>query len=113
MSVRNLIFLFVVVLSSAVARAAESADRLVHVSGQGIVEVAPDQVVIQVALTTVDDDLIRVRENSEKDARAIFTDAKKYGADEKGFHVSSVQLSVEYNEQLKRQIYKSRLPWAR
>jgi uncharacterized protein len=95
----------IVTLFALGARAAESADRLVHVSGQGDVEVAPDQAVLQLTVTTVDDDLLRVRANSDKEARAILSDAKKYGALDKGFHVSSLKLSLEYNDQLRRQIY--------
>ena len=107
MAARNLPLLAVLVLSSwAVVEAAEPTRRLVQVSGLGVVEVPPDQVAIQVIVTTVDDDLIRVRENSEKDALSIVNCAKKHGADEKGFRVSELKLSLAYNEQLRRQIYK-------
>ncbi len=50
----------------------------VHVAGSGVVEAAPDQVAIRLTLTTVDDNLMRVRQNSDRNARAILECAKKY-----------------------------------
>ena len=95
----------VLLLISAAATAAEPGTRVVHVSGQGLVQAPPDQVVIDMTVTTVDDDLLRVRESNDKDVRAILANAKKYGAKEDGFRVSRMELHLEYNEQLRRQIY--------
>jgi hypothetical protein len=92
-------------LSSAAAAADPTAPQ-VHVWGRGLVRVAPDQVVIELTVTTIDDDLIRVRASSDNDARAIFDAATKNGVAEEGFEVSRLDLTLDYNEQLRRQIYK-------
>jgi uncharacterized protein YggE len=105
MSVRNLAVLVTILTSSAAAKSGEPTNRLVHVSGEGVVQVAPDRVIIDMNVSTVDDDLFRVRKNSDKDTQTIVDDAKKYGADEKCVRVSHTQLKLEYNEQLRRQIY--------
>ena len=91
---------------SSIGLAADTDIPLVHVSGRGAVRVAPDQVVIALTVTTTDDDLIRVRENSDKDARTILTIAKKHGVADEGFDVSRLDLSLDYNEQLRRQTYQ-------
>jgi len=79
--------------------------KLVHVSGSYTVSVAPDQVDIEVTITTTDDDLIRVRASSDKVAASILAFCKKHGVEEKGFAVSRLELSLDFNQQLKRQIY--------
>ncbi len=106
MSARTFTTVAVLVGLSSAAIAADPDGPLVHVSGHGLVRVAPDQVVIALTVTTTDDDLIRVRENSDKDARTILTIAKKHGVDDDGFDVSRLDLSLDYNEQLRRQIYQ-------
>jgi uncharacterized protein YggE len=93
-------------LLSSVAVAADPTASLVHVSGQGLVRVPPDQVVIELTVTTTDDDLIRVRENSDKDARTTLAAARKHGVDDNGFEVSRLELTLDYNEKLRRQIYQ-------
>lgn len=95
---------FVFLPSAAVA--AEPAGSSVIVSGHGQVRVAPDQVVIELTVTTTDDDLLRVRENSDKNARTILTHARKHSVGENGFEVSRLELLLDYNEQLRRQIYE-------
>jgi uncharacterized protein YggE len=79
--------------------------KLVHVSGSHTVSVAPDQVDIEVTITTTDDDLLRVRASSDKVASSILAFCKKHGVEDKGFVVSRLELSLDFNEQLKRQIY--------
>jgi uncharacterized protein YggE len=86
--------------------AAEPGESLVHVTGHGLVRVAPDQVVIDLTVTTTDDDLIRVRASSDDDARKILTLAKKHGVADEGFDVERLQLKLDYSEQLRRQIYE-------
>ena len=88
------------------AAAADPVGSLVHVSGRGLVRVSPDQVVIDITAKTTDDDLIRVRQNSDKEAHTILTIAKKHGVDDNGFEVSRLELSLSYNDQLRRQIYQ-------
>jgi uncharacterized protein YggE len=80
--------LAVALLTLADVEAAEPASRLVHVSGQGLVRVVPDQVVIRITITTVDDDLTRVRADSDDQARAVLGLAKKHGVTQEGFQVS-------------------------
>jgi len=91
---------------SAIVTAAEPALSVVHVSGQGSVQVVPDQVVIDISVTTTDDDLIRVRESSDRDARKILTLANKHGVADDGFEVDRLRLTFSYNEQLRRRIYQ-------
>lgn len=105
MSAREFAVPAVFVLLASAAAAAEPAPPLVHVSGRGVVRVVPDQVVVELTVTTVDDDLIRVRRNSDQDARTILTLATKHGVDPRGFEVSRLELMLDYNEQLRRQIY--------
>ncbi len=87
-------------------QAAQQTTRLVHVSGEGLVRVVPDEVVIDVTITTVDDDLIRVRSQSDAQAQAVLDLTKKHGAGEDGFEVTRLELSLDYSEQLRRQIYE-------
>ncbi|MEQ8786660.1 MAG: SIMPL domain-containing protein [Pirellulaceae bacterium] len=99
------VFALLAVLS-AIATAAESKVSVVRVSGQGSVQVVPDQVGIDISVTTTDDDLIRVRESSDDDARKILTLANKHGVADDGFKVDSLRLTFSYNEQLRRRIYQ-------
>lgn len=80
--------------------------RLVHVQGSHTLRVAPDRVEIEVTITSIDDDLIRVRANSDKTVSTILDFCKKHGVDAKGFDVSRLELSLDFNQQLKRQIYQ-------
>jgi uncharacterized protein YggE len=96
----------VAALSSGQLRGAEPANRVVHVSGAGLVRVVPDEVVIDMTITTVDDDLMRVRTDSDDQARAVSTLAKKHGVQEDQFQVSRLELSLDYSEQLRRQVYQ-------
>lgn len=98
--------LAVALATSAHVAGAAPASRLVHVSGEGLVKVVPDQVVIRITITTVDDDLTRVRTDSDDQARAVLGLAKKHGVTGEGFQVSRLELSLDYNEQLRRQIYQ-------
>lgn len=79
---------------------------VIHVEGNSLVSVEPDQVDIELTITTVDDDLIRVRESGDKVATSIVDACKKQGVDAKAFVVSRLELSLDFNQQLKRQIYK-------
>ena len=106
MSIRTFATVAAIVALSSVAIAADPPGSLVHVSGHGLVRVAPDQVVIELTVTTTDDDLIRVRETSDKDARTILTLSKKHGVNANGFEVSRLELSLHFNEQLRRRIYQ-------
>lgn len=98
--------LAVLIILSPAVLAADPTGSLVHVSGRGLVRIAPDQVVIELTVRTTDDDLIRVRENSDKDAQTILGHAKKHAIDASGFEVSRLDLSLDFNEQLRRQIYE-------
>ena len=74
--------------------------RLVSVSGEGGVEVMPDHVVVQVAITSVDDDLIRAREASDKGSQAISKCAERHGGDGDRFRVVSQKLLLDFDKQL-------------
>lgn len=87
-------------------RAGGPQPGVIHVEGSSLVSVEPDQVDIALTITTVDDDLIRVRESGDKIAAAIVAACKKQGVDAKAFAVSRLELSLDFNQQLKRQIYK-------
>lgn len=54
-------------LSSIDVPAGETAGRSVEVEGRAVLRVPPDQVLIRLTVDTSDDDLIRARENSDKD----------------------------------------------
>jgi uncharacterized protein YggE len=82
------------------------ADRIVSVSGSGLVSVPPDEVVIELSLSAVDDDLVRVRANSDKQVATILDVAKKHGSKPGDYEMSSLSLELSFNEQLKRQVYK-------
>ena len=84
------------------------APRLVHVTGSGTVKVVPDIVFVSLTMTAVDDDLLRVRESSDKTARGALDLAKKNGVSEDGIEVSRLDLSLDFNKQLNRQIYQVR-----
>lgn len=86
--------------------AATSADRLVSVTGQGRVTVPPDEVVIKIQFSTVDDDLVRVRADSDKQLQTILDLSQKQGAKPGDYDVSSLKLELSFNEQLKRQVYE-------
>jgi uncharacterized protein YggE len=92
--------------SPAVAKAAGSVVGSIDVSGSGTVEVAPGRVEIPLNLTTADDDLMRVRANSDQQVRQILELVKKHGQNAAGFEVTRMKLSFGYNEQLRRQIYQ-------
>lgn len=79
---------------------------VIHVAGHSTVSVVPDQVDIELTITTVDDDLIRVRESSDKTANSIVAVCKNRGVNATAFVVSRLELSLDFNQQLKRQIYK-------
>jgi len=83
-----------------------SAERTVSVSGSGLVSVPADEVTINLSLSTVDDDLVRVRETSDKQVQAILDLAQKHGAKPGDYKVSSLKLALSYNEQLRRQVYE-------
>ena len=87
-------------------QAAEPTTRLVHVTGQGFVRVVPDEVVIRMTITSVDDDLVRVRTHGDDQAHAVLSLAIKHGVKEDRFQVSRLELSLDYSEQLRRQIYQ-------
>ncbi len=77
-----------------------------HVTGRGEIKVAPDVALISLTLNAVDDDLIRVRQSSDKTAQAIVDFAKQAGADNDAFQVSRLDLSLDFSKQLNRQIYR-------
>src|SRR5688572_5400201 len=83
-----------------------SAERIVSVSGSGLVSVSADEVTINLSLSTVDDDLVRVRETSDKQVQAILDLAQKHGAKAGDYKVSSLKLALSFNEQLRRQVYE-------
>ena len=101
-------FVVLVIMMSLMGRveAAEPATRMVHVLGTGTVRVVPDQVVIGMTITAVDDDLVKVRKDSDAQARSILSLAKKHGVSEDRFEVNRLELSLGYNEQLRRRIYQ-------
>ena len=107
-AIRLISFVVLVVAMSIMGRAqaAESATRMVHVLGAGTVRVVPDQVVIGMTITAVDDDLVKVRTDSDAQARTVLSLAKKHGVSEDRFEVSRLELSLGYNEQLRRRIYQ-------
>lgn len=108
MSADRLVSFAVLVVSMSMmgrVEAAEPPTRMVHVSGEGTVRVVPDKVVIGMTMTAVDDDLVRVRTDSDSQARTVLSLAKKHGVTEDGFNVSRLELSLGYNEQLRRRIY--------
>ena len=109
MSVNRMVsFVVLVIMMSLLGRvaAAEPATRMVHVLGTGTVRVVPDQVVIGMTITAVDDDLVKVRTDSDAQARSILSLAKKHGVSEDRFEVNRLELSLGYNEQLRRRIYQ-------
>ncbi len=90
------------------SRSADAADvsRVISVSGQGVVEVVPDQVVVSMTTSTVDDDLMRVRADSDKQARAVLDLAKEHGATAKQFDVNRLDLKLRFSNELRRYIYE-------
>jgi uncharacterized protein YggE len=90
----------------ASAAAAISADRVVQVSGSGLVSVPADEVVIKLSLSAVDDDLVRVRTSSDKQVKTILDLAEKHGAKPGDYEVNSLKLELSFNEQLRRQVYE-------
>ena len=82
--------------------------RIVHVSGIGTVKVAPDVVFVSLTMNAVDDDLLRVRESSDKTVRGALDIAKKNGAPADQVEISRLDLSLDFNKQLNRQIYQVR-----
>ncbi len=68
--------------------------------------VPPDQVLIQLTVDTTDDDLIRVREQSDKDVSVIFQLAAKHGTDQTGCEVTRLHVTFDFNDQLRRRIYR-------
>src|SRR5690348_12582610 len=85
--------------------AASAADRTVSVSATGVVQTPPDELHIALALKTVDDDLVRVRAQSDRQVQAVMELAQKHGAKEGDYEIGSLSLGLSFNEQLKRQIY--------
>jgi hypothetical protein len=86
----------------------ELTARIVHVSGIGTVKVAPDVVFVSLTMNAVDDDLLRVRESSDKTARGALDIAKKNGAPADQVEISRLDLSLDFNKHLNRQIYQVR-----
>jgi uncharacterized protein YggE len=82
-----------------------SADRSVTVFGTGVIQVPPDEVSIALELKAVDDDLVRVRSNSDNQVKEILDLAQKHGVKPADFAVSSLKLQLSFNDQLKRQFY--------
>lgn len=78
----------------------------VHVSGEGQIKVAADLVTVTIGMETIDDELVRVRQTSDKQAQTILAHLKKQGAPDGNFQVTALRLTFGYSEQLKRQIYK-------
>ena len=107
-AIRLVSFVVLIIMMSLIGRveAAEPATRMVHVLGTGTVRVVPDQVVIGMTITAVDDDLVKVRTDSDAQARSVLSLAKKHGVSEDRFEVSRLELSLGYNEQLRRRIYQ-------
>jgi uncharacterized protein YggE len=101
---RSVVVLAALSLAASVA-AAEPAAGLVQVSGSGTVKAVPDEVRISMTVTTIDDDLMRVRADSDKQARTVLELARKHAAASR-FEVSRLDLTLDYNKQLRRQIYQ-------
>lgn len=106
MSLRAFVTIAVFFALMSAVHAIESPESSVSVTGNGLVLVEPDQVVLTLTLTTTDDDLIRVRKSSDEEARTVQTLATKQGIDGEGFKVSRLDLSLDFNRQLNRQIYE-------
>lgn len=107
MSARIVSAMLLSVVLGSTARADDAGASSLVVTGRGIVSVVPDRVSIDITLATTDDDLLRVRESSDQDARAIITLAKEHGVEEQsGVEVTRLELSLDFNEQLRRQIYQ-------
>ena len=90
-------------IASTTLQGAES--RSVSVDGHGQIEVAPDMVTVSLTLKAVDDDLVRVRANSDKQLRGMMEMAAKHGVADGDFTVSDLKMSLSFNEELKRHIF--------
>jgi uncharacterized protein YggE len=85
--------------------AARAQAKGVHVSGEATLRVPADTVTLALSMETIDDDLVRVRQTSDKQAQTILAHVKKQGGGEGAFQVTALSLTFGYNAQLKRQIY--------
>jgi uncharacterized protein YggE len=101
-----LVLLVSTMLTMGRVEAADPETGMVDVSGEGAVQVVPDQVVIGMTITAVDDDLVNVRSDSDTQARSVLSLAKKHGVSEDLFTVNRLELSLGYNDQLRRRIYQ-------
>lgn len=106
MSVRLCLSLSLLLFGWPFLAQADEKTPQINVSGAATIHAVPDQVVVELTVTTTDDDLQRARKTSDADAQAVFDLVKKAAAVGSQAEVTRLDLKLDYNEQLRRQIYE-------
>lgn len=91
---KNIItFLFTLVLTSAAIAQGYDPRRTISVSADGEIKVSPNEVIINFAVETNNDDLDAARAENDKKVSAVIALCKKLGVEEK--HIQTDYLTVE------------------
>ncbi len=86
-------FLFTLLLTSAAIAQGYDPRRTISISGEGEIKVAPNEVIINFAVETNNDDLDAARAENDKKVSAVIALCKKLGVEEK--HIQTDYLTVE------------------
>jgi uncharacterized protein YggE len=100
-------FVVVLLLATVPCTSAEDQDiRAVTVSGTGIVESPPDQVVLTISATTEGDDLLETRRDSDSELQEIVELGEAHGVRPDDFRVTQLKISYGYDEDRRRFFYR-------
>jgi uncharacterized protein YggE len=83
----------------AIAQETSQHPRLISVTGTSEIEVAPDEVILTVAVQTRDKDLSLAKSQHDTRVKKVMAQAKNAGIDPKYIQTSSVQMYPEYSEE--------------
>lgn len=93
--------LFIFLLTSAASPLDATAQRQITVSGEGVVEVAPDQAVVQFGITTADPDPEAARARNARASAEAMNRVRALGIDESLLRLETLRIQPQrrYNQQ--------------
>lgn len=95
------VFCFAMLLHSSAAWSQDCCNRprFVTVTGTAEVNVAPDEVLITVGVTTRDKDMNVAKSQHDAQVRKVLVQVRNAGVDLKNIQTSNLQMSAEYSEE--------------
>ncbi len=103
--VKNLLVLLALVIAASAHAQSATQQPMVSVTGEGIVKVQPDQVIIKSRIETDGDNPQAVKKQNDATVNKVIKYLKKQGISEKNIHTDYVNLNKNYNYDTKTYSY--------